>query len=211
MADKQGVNGTKLEKIPIAFQLGDNVIDGVVIRPMTFQMFVDCISEAQSMKDAKTFEAKLRRLRMVKQVSYYINGSVVPVSMEDVLKLPIPDARKIVAKLDDAEGKAGKIIRDGDGIDQAITYELGTPIPTGQGKPPISELEFHARTYGDIEDVMAAPDSIQQASLLIATLAKPLGTSLTLLPSWAMNLITVADGVTISRDVLPRFLGSPVE
>lgn len=210
MADKQ-LNGTKLEKIPISFQLGENVIDGAVIRPMTFQMFADCISEAQNLKDAKTFEAKLRRLRMVKQVSYYINGSVVPVSMEEVLKLPIPDARRIVAKLDDAEGKAGKIIRDGDGIDKAITYQLGTPIPVGQGKPPISELEFIAQTYGEIEDVMAAPDAIQQASLLIATIAKPLGTSLTLLPSWALNLITVADGVTISREVLPRFLESPAE
>lgn len=204
------LNGTKLEKIPISFQLGDNVIDGAVIRPLVFQTFADCISEASEMTHPKTFEARLRRMRLFRQVSYYINGSVVPVSIEDLLKLPIPAAHSIIAKLDEHEGKSGKIIRPGNGIDQAITYQLGTPIPTGPGKPSISELEFHATTYGDIEDVMAAPNGVQQASLLIATIAKPLGSSLMALPSWALAQISVADGVTIMREVLPHFIGSPV-
>ena len=46
-ADKQ-LNGTKLEKIPISFQLGDNTIDGAIIRPMTFKSFADYITEAQA-------------------------------------------------------------------------------------------------------------------------------------------------------------------
>lgn len=203
------LNGTKLEKIPIRFQLGDNIIDGAVIRPMSFQNFADYVSEAVALQEPKTFEAKLRRIRLSKQVSYYINGTVFPVALHDVTQLPIPDARKLLAKIDDGEGKAGRIVRDGDGIDKAITYELGTPIEQGAGKEPIRELEFHASTYGDIEDVMAAPDGIQQTAKLIATIAKPLGTSLTALPSWALNLITVSDGIIISRDILPRFLGSP--
>jgi hypothetical protein len=201
----------KLEKIPIAFQLGDNVIDGAVVRPMTFQNFADYISEAQGMKEAKTFEARLRRIRLTKQVSYYVNGTVVPVGSNDVLQLPIPDARKLLDRIDDNEGPPGKIIRDGDGIDKAIVYQLGTPIQTGAGKPPIKELEFHAKTYGDVEDVMAAPDGVQQTVALITLIAKPLGSSLMLLPSWAVGLITVSDGIIISRDVLPRFLGSPGE
>ncbi|MGY3615662.1 hypothetical protein [Bradyrhizobium sp. USDA 10063] len=210
MADK-AVNGAKLEKIPIKFQLRDHVIDGAVIRPMSFQNFADYISEANAMKGAKTFEARLRRVRLSKQIAYYINGTIVPVAVDDVLQLPIPEARKLLDKIDDNEGQPGKIIRDGDGIDKAITYELGTPIPVGADKPPISELEFHARTYGDVEDIMAAPDGIQQTMQLISTIAKPLGTSLIQLPSWAINLITVTDGIVISRDVLPRFLGSPDE
>ena len=96
-------------------------------------------------------------------------------------------------------------------LPSAIVKVLGTPISTGQGKDPISELEFHAQTYGDIEDVMAAPDGIQQTVKLIALVAKPLGSSLTALPSWAINLITVTDGITIQREILPRFLGSPDE
>ena len=106
---------------------------------------------------------------MVKQVQYSINGMAFPVSTEDVLRLPVRDAHKILAKLDDDEGQAGKIIRDGDGINQALTYELGTPISTGKDKEPIRELEFHAATYGDIEDVLAADSAVQQTALLIRT------------------------------------------
>jgi hypothetical protein len=199
------------EKIPIAFPLGDKTIDGVVIKPLSFQTFSDCINEANASRDSKSFDARLRRIRMVKQVTYYINGSAIPVSSQDILNMPIPAARTIIDKLDGDEGKVGKVIRDGDGIDKAIVYELGTPIPMGAGKEPIKELEFHAKTYGDIEDVLAADNPIAQASLLISMNATPLGTSLTRLPSWALSQISVADGVTISREVLPRFLGSPSE
>jgi hypothetical protein len=148
---------------------------------------------------------------MLRQVTYYAGNSPVQVSQEDVLKLPIPSVRTITARLDDGEGVAGRIVREGDGIDKAIVYELGTPIPVGQGKPPVKELEFQASTYGDIEDVLALEVQVQQALVLITTVAKPLVTSLSLLPSWAVQQITLADGVTISRDVLSRFLGSPDE
>jgi hypothetical protein len=205
------LNGTKLEKIPIHLQLGDNMIDGAVVKPLTFKQFSDYINEAQAMKQPDAFDARMRRVRLSKQVAYYINGTVVPVTMTDILKLPIGDSRKILAKLDTEEGKSGKIIRDGNGIDNAITYELGTPIETGSGKPPIRELEFFAQTYGDIEDILSADNAIAQTAVMIAKMGKPLGTSLSALPSWAINLITVTDGITISRDILPRFLGSPDE
>jgi hypothetical protein len=204
------VTPLRAEKIPILFPLGDILIDGAVIRPMSFQNFADYIGEAQSMREGKSFEARLRRVRLTKQVSYYVNGSVAPVSILDILKLPIAEARKLLDRIDDNEGKAGKIIREGDGIEKAIVYELGTPIPTAAGKPPISELEFHASTYGDVEDVMAA-DGVQQTMQLITTIAKPLGSSLMQLPSWAIGQITVTDGIMIGQKVLPRFLGSPVE
>lgn len=204
------VNGAPV-KIPITFQTADRLIDGAVVKPLMFQQFTDIVAEAQRMKEPKSWEARMRRLRMIRQVTYYTNGSAAQVGIEDILRMPIPAARTLVAKLDDDDSKPGKVIRAGDGVDQAITYELGTPIPTGQGKEPIRELEFLAKTYGDLEDVLAAPDSISQAAQLIATVAKPLGTTLTLLPSWALNLITVADGVTISNEVLPRFLESPAE
>jgi hypothetical protein len=208
MVEVAKLNGAK---IPITFDLGDRHIDGAVIKPLTFSTFAECIAEAQSMRGPKTFDARLRRLRMVKQVTYYTNGSVAVVGMEDILKMPIQAARTIAGKLDDDDEVAGKVITPGDGIDKAIVYELGKPIPMGQGKPPIKELEFLAKTYGDIEDVMAATDAISQTAMLISTVAKPLGTSLIQLPSWALTQITVADGVTISRDILPLFLGSPAE
>lgn len=204
-------NGVKLDKIPISFQLDDKVIDGAVVKPLTFQSFSACLADAGTVVGPKSFEAKVRRIRLVRQVDYYVNGSLVAVGPNDVIKIPIPAARLLAAELDKGEGPAGKIIRDGDGIDKSIVYELGTPIPMGQGKPPLTELEFHARYYGEIEDIMSAADSIQQTMLLIETIAKPIGGTLTALPSWALSQIKIGDGVTISRLILPRFLGSPDE
>lgn len=201
------VNG---EKIPITFQLGDKLIDGAVVKPLTFSSWLDCVTEAQNLREPKTAEGKIRRLRMVRQVTYFANGAAVPVQMTDVLKLPIPSARLITAQLDHGDGKEGKVVQEGDGIEKAIVYKLGTPIPV-QGKPPIEELEFSAKTYGDIEDVMSASGAAFQTSLLISTLAKPLGTSLMTLPSWAMEQITIADGLAIMSSVLPHFLGLPPE
>lgn len=198
-------------RYPIAFQLGDTLIDGVIIKPLTFSAFVECITTAQLMSEPKIFEARLRRLRINRQVAFYSGNSVVAVTMDQMLSMPIPAVRMITSHLDDDEGSPGKIIRDGDGIDKAIVFELGTPLPIGGGKGFIKELEFQASTYGDIEDVIAVDTAIQQALVMITTIAKPLGLSLSLLPSWAVNSVSIADGVVISRDILPRFLGSPDE
>ena len=101
----------KLEKIPIHFQLGETLIDGAVIRPLMFKSFADFIAEAQAMEVPKTFDGRLRRVRMAKQISYYVNGTVIPVGMEDVLKMSIPDVCKLSNRLDSTGGKVGKIVR----------------------------------------------------------------------------------------------------
>lgn len=199
------------EKLQISFPLDNVMIDGATIRPLTFAGLVDVIVTAQSMTQPRTFEARMKRLRLQRQVTFYAGNVVVPVSPEQLLKMPIPAVRVLNTKLDGQEGPPGRIVREGDGIDKAIVYELATPIPLGQGKGAIKELEFQASTYGDIEDVLAADFAIIQTKVLIETVAKPLGTTLSTLPSWAANMITVGDGVTISQQVLPRFLESPVE
>jgi hypothetical protein len=209
-------NVTKLpfqpERVAISFQLGDKLIDSASVKQLMFQAFTEHIAEAQTLRQPKTWEGRLKRVRMVRQVTYYANGVQVPVTMADILSMPIPAARTIDKALGNIEeGTPGKVIREGDGIDKAIVFELGTPIPTGQGKPPIRELEFLAKTYGDIEDVLSAADSVQQTKYMIETLAKPLDSSLSALPSWGLTQITIADGMTMLRDVLPHFLGSPVE
>lgn len=194
--------------LPQPWQLHDKVIDGAVINRLSFQNFSDYITEAQGMKKPKTLESRLRRLRLARQVVYYVNGSTTPVTTEDVTMMPIPDAQMLTSHLDEDEGGVGKITKEGNGIDTSIVYELGTPIPV-TGKDPITELEFLAKTYGDIEDVMSATDSITQTAALIAAIAKPPG--MLQLPSWAVGAITVGDGVTIARLVTPLFLGLPVE
>jgi hypothetical protein len=194
--------------LPTPWQLNNIIIDGAVINKLSYQAFSEYVTEAQLMTRPKTLEGRLRRIRLAKQVTYYVNGSTTQVGVDDVAKMPIHDAQLLSIRLDVDEGKAGKIIRDGDGIDKSILYELGTPIPVS-GKDPITELEFHASTYGDIEDVMSATDTIAQTALLIAAIGRPPG--MLQLPSWALQHITVADGVTIAKLVTPRFLGLPVE
>jgi len=194
--------------LPQPWQLRDKVIDGAVINRLSFQSFSDMIAEAQTMKKPKTLEARLRRLRLAKQVIYYVNGSTTPIESDDVTMMPIPNAQMLTSHLDEDEGAVGKVTREGDGISTSIVYQLGTPIPV-TGKDPITELEFLASTYGDVEDVLSANDSITQTAILIATVAKPPG--MLALPSWAVNAITIGDGVTIAKLVTPHFLGLPVE
>ena len=198
------------EKIAIELKLDDRLIDGAIVKPLGFLSYIECIDEARTLKDPKTWEGRLRRARMLRQVEYYINGTAARVSALELVKLSIPSARALTSKLNDSDGALGKIIRPGDGIDKAIVYELGKPIPV-QGKAPIKELEFLAKNYGDVEDIMASADPLQQVNLLITNLAKPLGTSLTVLPSWALSHITISDGLAIMQQVLPPFLGLPVE
>ena len=199
------------EKIPVSFPLGDHTIDGAVIKPLSLPAFVDCVLETRTMNSPNTFEAKLRRNRLMKQVTFYIGNAARPITPAELSRMPIPVARAIIDKLDSADGPAGKIIRKGDGISAAIVYELGTPISGGQGRSQIKELEFLATTFGEVEDIMAAGTGLQQALLLVTTIAKPLGSNLQQLPSWAVNQISATDGLTISSDVLPFFLGSPDE
>lgn len=196
-------------RIPISFQLDDKLIDGAVVKPLSFASFVECIVEAQTMTQPKTFDARIKRTRMMRQVTLYAGNAVVPVTVEEMLRMPIPAARTLLAMLDSEESAAGRIVRTGDGVNQSIVFGLGTPIPVGQGKPSIRELEFCAKTYGDIEDVLSAPNALQQALMLLNTIAKPLGTSLLQLPDWAVKQVTTADGFAITNEVVPLFLESP--
>jgi hypothetical protein len=196
------------EKIPITLQLDGRLIDGAVVKPIGFASFGAVVEEARAMKEPKTWEGKLRRARMAKQVAFYANGTVVDVSALDMTRLSIPSARTLIGLLDRDDGPQGKVIQIGDGIEKSIVYELGTPIRI-QNKDPIKELEFIAKNYGDVEDIMASSEPIEQANMLIANLAKPLGTTLSSLPSWAVAQITLSDGFVIIRDVLPPFLGMP--
>lgn len=203
---------TSSDRIPVSFQFTDGrSVDEVIVRPLSFLGFAECVTNAHAMSQPKSFEARMRRLRLLRQVQFFSNGSNITLTNEDVLKLPIQGVRTLLNKLDDEKIPSGKIIRSGNGVDGSIVFELGTPIASGQNKVAIKELEFIATTYGDVEDVMAAIDMAQQTKLLLETIAKPLGTSLTALPSWAVSQITMADGFVIMNEVLPHFLGSPEE
>lgn len=196
------------KNLVVSFVIGEKAVDHIVIKTLSFVQFADLVALAQGMKQPSTFEGRLKRVRMLQQVEYSMAGKPVVLTIEEILRMPLEAARRIAGLLDDLEGKAGKVIRDNDGITSAVGYELGTPIEVGQGKDPIKELEFLAKTYGDVEDVLAAPDAMAQTVALLRTCAKPVHTSLTALPTWGVDRITIADGVILAQQVLPRFLES---
>jgi hypothetical protein len=61
---------TDPEKISLHFELGGNIINGAIVRPMTFAKYSDYITEAISTPAPDDIDARLRRIRMSKQVSY---------------------------------------------------------------------------------------------------------------------------------------------
>jgi hypothetical protein len=70
----------KPAKIPLNFQLDDELIDSATIKPATFASFADCISAAHAMTQPTAFSARLLRVRMSRQVNYHVNGTTVPVT-----------------------------------------------------------------------------------------------------------------------------------
>ena len=68
---------TQPERIPISFQLGDKLIDNASVKPLMFQAFTEHVAEAQTLRQPKTWEGRIKRVRMVRQVTYYSGGSPV--------------------------------------------------------------------------------------------------------------------------------------
>lgn len=98
------------------------------------------------------------------------------------------------------------ILTDGDGLTEPVLIRLGTPVmgTTGTDEKGISELEFIAKTYGDIEHVLAGTNDMDRTVALIRHVAKPAG--MLALPSWAVDAIDIRDGFFIQNEILPRFL-----
>lgn len=99
-----------------------------------------------------------------------------------------------------------KILTNGDGVTEPVLMKLGTPIKATSGSEgkEITELEFIARTYGDVEMVLSGTNAMEQTAALIKYVAKPAG--MLALPSWAINAIDIRDGFFIQNEILPRFL-----
>lgn len=154
-----------------------------------------------------TRERLLRRLK-----AWDENGNPVPLNAGDIRNMPRAYAGRAIAAVQTVDaGEPGEVISEGNGVDSPVLYRFGTPLKMASGKGEalqIEEVEFIARTLGDIEDVLAADNPFSQAVLLIQNCAKPVGGPVPLqrLPSWAVEQVLIADGAKIAQEVLPRFL-----
>jgi hypothetical protein len=192
---------------------GETNITSIRVLPINFASFAkvwsDVVDEARGDRSTST-TALMQRARIRLQAQFMAGDKRVAPETAHILQLPLRVAKQIVDSLDIGEGPAGELLNDADGISAPVHYKLGTPLSMKiNGKSTeISELEFQAKVYGDIEDVLATDGDIPRTMALIKKTATPVGADLTLtsLPSWALDRITVADGITIMRNVVPRFL-----
>ncbi|MEX0408892.1 hypothetical protein ABGN05_24950 [Aquibium sp. LZ166] len=156
-------------------------------------------------------QKNLFRERLKRQVAVEMaDGSTARLTDDTIPRLPIKAALRLKQALNDVSeettGGTPKISIDGDGISKAVMMTLGTPLSTGDGKN-ITDLEFIAETLADLEDAVIADNKIDQA-IAIMNIAKPASGDVNLLrlPSWALDQITMTDGLFIMTRIAPRFL-----
>jgi hypothetical protein len=188
------------------FQIGDDIFSSATILPLTFVKFVEVTRAALAKKTAKDdFKVMLQRERIMHQVQFATGGDKkIKLDESGLTQIPYREARDIVRALDEDEVERGSIITEGDGIDKPILFKLGQAIKGTAGKE-IAELEFKAGGFSEMEAVLAAADDMEQTIALLSHVAKPIGASLLSLPSWALEQISLADGITIMNKVRPRF------
>jgi hypothetical protein len=159
----------------------------------------------------KRWQLTNKRMRIKHQVRAVTEtGEELMLDDQDITQIPIVYAGKIDNALNDDDSTPGEIVNSGDGITTPILYRLGTPlkVQANNEASAITELEFFARIFGDIEEVLAETESLGQTVALLRSVAKPLGVNDTLqrLPEWALDRVSLPDAFKIAEEILPRFL-----
>jgi hypothetical protein len=188
---------------------GANGFTRFTVEPISYTKFIE-ISQSVVVKDRKDLQKVLKRNRIFSQVTAYNEKGKADFTEIELAALPPSLGKKLVVAIDKVldQEKGCEILsgKESDGVSEPILVKLGSPLT--MGTETIEELEFQAKTYGDIEAVLAENDGGLQSLLFIENLAKPITSNLKLqaLPSWAVNQITPVDGLFIANTVMPRFL-----
>jgi hypothetical protein len=201
-----------VDKVPVIIK--EKKIAEFEITKIGLMAFHRLFTETSSLVPAggKKWTMINKRLRIKHQVRAITEaGEKLTFDDLDITQLPIVYASKLNEAIANDEDPAGKVLNTGDGISTPILYELGVPIKMQQNSDVIAltELEFLATVYGDIEEVLAETDPLSQTVALFRSVAKPLGVndSLQRLPEWALDRLSLADAFKVTEEVLPRFLG----
>jgi hypothetical protein len=192
-------------------QLGEDTAVKVEISALLFAKFIELSKAVLATRSKVRYEVLLQRARIKEQCTFVTKaGKKIKITDEQLMLMSATAGRAIVPKLSHSEGEQGTVLTAGDGVSTAILYKFGTPIVSGgQDGKKIEEVEFLAPGYTQIEEILAGEQALFQTIDLIATVARPVGGTLMALPSWAIDQITLADGLTIMNKVLPSFLPSP--
>lgn len=197
-----------MTEVTTDYKINGKKIVAFEIAPMKFIRFAEIATGAQGKVSPNGSYAAALKTALIQEQTVLIDEAKGRHALDfvSVMSLPIPLARVIIAEIDGApDAPVGKIITDGDGITTPILYKLGSPVvatSAGQEKP-IEEIEFLAKTYGDIEQVLAAASPMSQTVALLRFVAKPVG--MLQMPSWVVDLISTEDGVEIMEKITKRF------
>lgn len=194
--------------VTVPFKIADHLITEYEVVVPGFEGFAGMAQRARdSAKKDSNIATLFRSERIKSQVTFIDDkGGRHSIDSLGVLGLPIVLAKAILLNIDgDASAPIGEVVSEGDGISKAIRIRLGTPLEAVKDHK-IEELEFFARTYGDLENVLIEDNAIEQSLALIKNVAKPVGGPLLTLPSAAISKITIQDGFFIMEKVLPGFL-----
>lgn len=195
-------------ELPEPMLLGGQAAKSITVSQLPFIKLAELATRASAMSGPNyPFLAALRTLRMIEQCKANLaDGKQVAFDSITIRQLAIPIGRKIHKSLEDPAIPGGKLIGDGDGASTPIMVQLGTPVATGSADVSFTELEFVAKTYGDLEIVMGEINDLDKTVALIKHVAKPVG--MQVLPSWAVEQVTIPDGMFIMENVLKSFLPS---
>lgn len=195
---------------PTPFIFGDETIGKAEIARMPFARFV-ALSQAvmPTLRGNQKFNVAMQRHCMIEQITLVTGaGKKVKLTSEDIGKLPPLIGCDLAAARFFDDETPGILLSapNADGISAPIHYKLGMPIKAAQVGKDITELEFQARTFSDLEEITAGDSPLSQTYDMIATMGRPVGGKLLALPSWAVDQISLADGLFIMNKVLPSFL-----
>jgi hypothetical protein len=198
-------NGKQMKTIDLVspVTIDDVVYNQAKISPINFKKFANYATEASS-ENAK-FQVTLRRVAMKGQVVLVNGDKTAALTDASIQQLPFKAGKQLSEAAIEDGSPSGKIVSpsENDGTSKSIVYRLATPLKFGNAKP-IEEIEFLANTYGELEMVLVEENQLMKTLKLIETVARPAG--MLALPSWAVDALTVGDGVGIMKDVAPSFL-----
>lgn len=185
---------------------GDKMITSIDVKPLLFLPLCEIWGGLRT--TGTKVRGELQRARILHQTTFKAGDEVVAPDAVALAKLPVTVAKDIIQALELGSGRPGVVTAKGDGATSPVIYKLGTPIEMKQGAETVSitELEFMASTYGELEDVLAADTDADKALILIRDIAVPLGVKgLQRVPGWALDRITAADGIGVMNTVSPLF------
>ncbi|MGQ2901735.1 hypothetical protein [Neoaquamicrobium sediminum] len=190
------------------FEIEGTSIAALEVSKIGFKQIAEVAAVADKGPDSDRTK-RLFRERIKRQVrAVTSDGQQIALKDEHIYNIPLPYAMPMRNALDAVlvnTGSKAEILSKGDGLSAPVLVKLGTPLVMGKGDP-ITEIEIKAETLGQLEDAIIAETSQEQA-MAVLTIAKPVNSTLQALPSWALDQITVSDGVFIMTKVLPSFFG----